>query len=226
MNLTNNSKFDLLAVEIDYKVKDDASDSDLGVYDNFMNDHADWFDDDETARDITLIGSKQQLIKKGEQINQVKLRIGMGNDYWYDNPNNNQFNLMEPDQLQLGIIKDNILYVAYYDFKNESWKIDETTKEMNTWSKNEFAKDLEKPVCDYYLTTSDLDDEDDIDYTVYGTTKEYFKEYVEKIKSNGFTVNASESFDTYFTADDKNGNSVSIDYDEETNLFEVNINLN
>ena len=203
MSLTNNSKYDLLAADIYYKVKDDVSDSQLNVFDGFMEEHKDWFDEDETKRDISLVGSKIKLTKNGETIKPIEVTIGIGTTCWYNSPDTTQFNLMEPEKLVLGLIKDNVLYVTYYDFIDKSWALDERTVQLNCWSKNEFAQKITKHVCDYYRTTSDLDDEKRIEFTVYGITKDYFKEYVEEMKNIGFTVDADDDYDTYFTAKDE-----------------------
>ena len=224
-SIVNNSKYDLLATEVYYKVKDDVSDDQLNVFDGFMEEHKDWFDDDETKRDISLVGSKTKLTKSGETMDAVTLAIGMGKTYWYDSPDTTQFNLMEPDRLELGIVKDDILYIAYYDFVDSSWALDEETVQLNTWSKNEFAKKITKPTCDYYHTSSDLDDEEDITFTAYGTTKEYFKEYVEIMKNIGFSVDADDDYNTYFTAEDENGNEISISFNDDSKTFKVDISL-
>lgn len=224
MTITNNSEYDILGAEIYYELKDSVTEDDLKLFDDFMNDHADWFDEDETAEDVTLVGSRNKLVKKGETLDQVILYVGMGTTYWYDRPTEEQFELMQPYELQLAVIgKDNKAYVVYYEFDDEEWSIDETTKDMNTWAKNDLADKVVKPTCDYYMLTSEVDDDDDLDFTCYGTTKEYFKQYAEETRKAGFDVDAPEEndYETYYSAENKDGVSISITYNKDSETFKV-----
>lgn len=221
MTLTNNSEYDILGVEIDYEVKSSATQEELKVFDKFMSDHADWIDEDETAEDITLIGKRQKLVKNGESVSQIILYIGMGTSYWHDRPDETQFDLMEPETLQMLIVgKDNKVYVAYYEFDDKEWDLDEETRELNKWPNNELSKKVTKPQSEYLLVTSDEED-DDVDFTMYGCTKDYFKEYVETIKSAGFNVDVPEDYSTYFSAEDSDGNSISVTYDKDNDIMKV-----
>ena len=220
MSLTNNSKYDVIGVEIDYKVSDTTSESDLSAFDGFMKNHSDWIDEDQTSRDITLVGSQNKLIKKGETINQIVLTIGIDDLSWYDVPNDTQFSLMEPKTLQIGIVgKDDKLYIAYYDFIEKSWMIDETVVELNNWTDTELSQQIVKPNCDYYYVSDD--DDGYYDFTAYGITSDYFKEYVSLIKEKGFTENDPLSTDSYYSAEDADGNYISIDYTSSTNTLDV-----
>ena len=191
-----------------------------------MEKHEEWFDEDETIRDISLVGSEIKLTRSGETLKPITITIGIGKTAWYDSPDTTQFNLMEPEILELGIIKDDILYIAYYDFTDNSWALDEETVQLNLWSENEFAQKITKPTCDYYHTTSDLDDQESIRFTVYGITKDYFEEYVEEMKKIGFSIDADDDYDTYFTAKDEGGNEISVSYYEDGAAFSVDISLN
>ena len=71
-----------------------------------------------------------------------------------------------------------------------------------------------------------MDDEDEIIFTVYGITKDYFKEYVEDMKNIGFNIDADDNYNTYFTAEDESGNVISIRFDEDSKAFKVDISLN
>lgn len=219
MSLTNNSKYDVIGVQIRYKVRDDATEEQLKVFDDFMKDHEDWIDEDETTKDITLIGGCNKLVKKGDTINKIVVAIGMDNLYWYDRPDETQFNLMEPETMEIGVIgEDNRLYIAYYDFEDEPWVLDEESKELNTWYKNELSNKTPKPTSDYYVVTSDEDDET-VSFIVYDVTKEDFKGYVETVKTAGYTVDAPENYTISYMAEDNDGNNISIwYYDDEARM--------
>ena len=59
-SLTNNSDYDIIAVEFTYKVKDDVNDSDLVVYDEFMKSHDGYIEEDDSPRDVILRGRSRQ----------------------------------------------------------------------------------------------------------------------------------------------------------------------
>ena len=126
---------------------------------------------------------------------------------------------MEPDMLTLAVIgKDSVTYIAYYDFINESWSVESGDKEVNKWPETESTSLVEAPECKVYLVTTDEDDED-LFFNAYGMSEDEFDQYVEDLKEKGFTEDVYES-EKYYSADDKAGNSVSIDYDEDTAIMD------
>ena len=42
-----------------------------------------------------------------------------------------EFDLMEPDELQLAVVYDDVLYFAYYDFSTDIWKMDSKSVKLN-----------------------------------------------------------------------------------------------
>lgn len=213
-SLTNNSEYDIIAVEFTYKVKDDVNDSDLVVYDEFMKDHDGYIEEDDSPKDVILRGSKNALVAKGEQLTGLRFTVGFQNWSWYDYPTDEQFDLMEPKEMQIGVIgKDNILYIAYYDFKDEAWLLDENTKPVDTWSEKEIAKKISKPNEEHHVVTTD--DEDEFNVYSYGIKVDEYNRYVESLKTAGFEEESNSS--SYFEGKDANGYVVELWYysDEE-----------
>lgn len=88
------------------------------------------------------------------------------------------------------------------------------------WPTSGIAAKLPKPES----TKGEIESERE-DYfrvNVAETSKEAFNKYVDAVKAKGFTVDYSSSDDRY-SADDKEGNSVSI-YFEDGNIMEIRIN--
>ncbi len=222
--LTNNSDYDLLGVEIDYKLKDDVSEKDLKRFDGFMEEHKDYFtDDDETVDHVTLIGKRQKLVKAGDSIDNIVFAIGMNTTYWYDVPDKNQYEIMEPNMLQLAIVgKDNNIYIAYYDFVNEEWSLDERTGKVNDWFENDLTAITPKPECEYFVVESDKETDYMLSFTAYGMDKEAFDTYNDSVREAGYTKDSSE-LSGYYSAKDKDGNSISTDYDEMNKTMEVTV---
>lgn len=225
LTFVNNSKYDILGIDFSYKVKGDVSEEDLKVYDAFISEHEDYIEEGDSPKNVTLRGSKNTLIKKNEKISDLRFTVGYENWSWYDYPTEEQFNLMEPKELQIGAIIDSKVYIAYYDFSNEKWSVDEKTVAFKTWPENELSKKISKPDSEYYIVTSD-EEADDIDFTIYDTNKDYFKEYIEKAKEAGFTEDAPSEYDTYYSAKDKDGNGIDISYSKENKTISVHTNTN
>lgn len=215
-SLTNNSDYDIIAVEFTYKVKDGVSDSDLAVYDNFMKDHDGYIEEDDSPKDVVLRGSKNSLVAKGEQLTGLRFTVGFQNLAWYDYPTEEQFNLMEPKEMQIGVIgKNDILYIAYYDFEDSSWILDENTKPVDTWSDKVIAQKISKPNEGHHIVTTD--DEDEFEAYAYGINADEYIQYVESLKNAGFQEESNSS--SHFEGEDADGYVVELwHYSDEERL--------
>lgn len=219
-SLTNNSEYDIIAIEFTYEVNDTVDDSDLKVYDNFMNSHEGYIEKTDSPRDIILRVSEDTLIPKGGKLTNLRLTIGFKNWTWYDFPTTAQFELMEPKEMQLGIVsKDNLLYIAYYDFDSNTWILDENTKPVDTWSEKEIAKRITKPAEGHHIVISD--DEDYFKFYSYGVTNDEYNQYVESIKKSGFKEDDKGS--SYFEGTNTEGYTVSLWYYKDGERLNVTI---
>lgn len=219
LSLVNNSKFDVIGVNFSYKVKDDVSDSELSVYDEFMREHDGYIDEDDSPKDVTLIGSKDQLVEKGATLTDLRFTVGFQDYSWYDYPTDKQFELMEPRELELGIINNNKLYIAYYNFKEKSWKLDEKSASADTWSNKEIAKKISKPNEKHHVIITDDDDEFEIHS--YGVTEDMYNEYIQALISAGFTK--KEDYNSHFEGTDSNGYEVEVWHYEEEQRLSISI---
>ena len=219
-SLTNNSKYDIIAVEFSYKVKDDVTEAELDVYNDFMNAHEGYIDEDDSPKGVTLRGSRNTLVAKGETLTNLRFTVGYGNLSWYNYPTDEQFKLMEPKELEIGVVgEDNKLYIAYYDFELEKWNLDTETADVDVWSKNEIAKKIEKPIEIHHVVRED--DEDSFEVYSYGVTKENYKAYIKRMAELGFVDdNASSS---YYSATNSDGYELELWYTEEDSRLKISI---
>ncbi len=219
-SLTNNSDYDIIAVEFTYKVKDDVNDSDLVVYDDFMKEHDGYIEEDDSPKDVILRGSKDSLVAKGEQLTGLRFTVGFQNWSWYDYPTDKQFDLMEPKEMQIGVIgKDNVLYIAYYDFEDGSWILDENTKPVDTWSEKEIVGKISKPNEDHHIVT--MDDEDKFKAYSYGIKEGEYNQYVENLKTAGFEEENYNS--SHFEGKDADGYVVELWYYSDEERLSISI---
>lgn len=213
VSFTNNSDYDVISPKFIFKVKDDVSDESLNVYDEFMQKYSWYLSDEDTVRGVTLIGYDDSLIEKSKNTRKIIFTVGFDDTAWHDYPTDEQFALMEPKELSLGVIgKDNKLYLAYYNFVDKTWKLDENTMNVNDWPASEIAKKVDKIVGKYFMVT--YNSEDRISVQSYGVTNNDYKDYVEKLKSNGF-MNDLDYSSYSFEAKDNDGNKIELWYDED-----------
>lgn len=216
LSLYNKSKYDIIGVYFSYGVKSGVSKSDLRVYDEFMSEHEGYIDNGDLYENITLIGKKNEFIKKGEKLTDLRFAVGYENNAWYDYPTDDQFDLMEPKELQLGIVSGDKLYISYYDFQKKSWKIDEKRIDVNSWSSKEIGKQLSKPNNVYTIVR--VDDEDEFEVYLYCVSQDMYYEYVDELKSFGYH---EEDFSEYgFEGVNSLGYHIDVSYTKkEERLF-------
>lgn len=197
--LTNNSEYPIVSFQIDYQPKKDTTEDDLKVYDEFIKEHADWIENDNLFG-VILRSSGEKLVEKGEKIENAVVNIGYDTYSWYNTPNQEQFELMEPKELQIAVIgENNVLYVAYYNYNNKEWTIDKENRELNTWPNTEISKKVITPECKYTLLSSDIDNEEKIEFDCYGIDKKQFKSYIKKLQESGIKAKeVNDSYNSYY----------------------------
>lgn len=73
-------------------------------------------------------------------------------------------------------VKNDVLYIAYYDFEDDSWILDENTKTVDTWSEKEIANRISRPNEDHHIVTTD--DEDEFEAYSYGIEEDEYDQYI------------------------------------------------
>lgn len=222
-SLTNNSKYELLAVDIKYKTKNGLTQEQLAVFDSFLQKHSTYVKDGQTTADVNMQGKKEVYLAPKDMVENIPVALGIGDSYWYDSPTTQQFELMEPSELQLAVVDGDTLYFAYYDFPSQTWKMDSKTVELNNWPSNEVGKKV--PKLDGHVFKSDSYDVlNKIKIDVYNVTTDEFNEYINKLKESGFTEEIKEkeySSILEWEAKDKEGNFVELDYDKENRKLNI-----
>lgn len=214
-SLKNNSKYDIVGFQFKYSVKDDVPTSDLDIYDDFMKDHDGYIEEDDSPRYVTLnTGAVDVLLSQGESKEGTTLRIGYRDWTWYSYPNDKQFELMEPNELQVGIIYEKKLYLAYYSFLNKSWKLDAKTGVADEWTNKEIGKKLPKTNGKHFIVIVDEDDYYNIG--VYGITKELYNEYIDELVKQNYEKG---EYDRY----KKDGYTIDLYYNEDMETLDLSI---
>lgn len=219
-SLTNNSDYDILSVQFTYKVRDDVTDDELAIYSDFMADHEGYIEATDSPRDIILRGNKDVLVPKGGKFTGLLLAVGYKNWVWYDAPTTEQFNLMEPKELQIGIVgKNNTLYIAYYNFVDKTWILDNSTKPVDTWSNKEIARKINRPADTHHIIATDKEDE--LKVYAFGITSDEYEQYISDIIASGFTEEYRSS--STFNGTHADGYEVDLYYYEGEDRLRITI---
>ncbi|MBQ6401912.1 MAG: hypothetical protein IJI20_06480 [Firmicutes bacterium] len=219
LTLTNNSKYDLLGVQIQYGPRDDVTEEQLSTFDGFLKEHEDYVRDGQTTADVMLRGDSKVYIAPGETASNVALAIGIGDYTWYDVPDENQFGLMEPEELSIGVIRGDKLYLAYYDIPDAKWKIDTETVDLNKWPEASVAGIVPRPDGKVF-TSQSYDNINSFDVDVYGVSQEDFESYVNEVKEAGFSKSDFDD-DDYYSGEDEKGNSITVRYYKYSQSFNI-----
>lgn len=190
-NYTNNSKYTVLGVEMEFVQKSEVTKEQLAVFDELKKEEE---LTDEEVSDIYILGYNQKCAEPGETVSDSPCII---NDTYTLVQNMEQYKIMEPDMATIAFIgKDGKGYTVYYDFKTQTYS--ESSKggqDIQQWSDSEISKLL--PQAEAPAINVSSDDEDRFYFYAYGVSREAFEKYVEAVKNNGFNDVGFENSNSY-----------------------------
>lgn len=206
MSYTNNTKCDLLGLDITYSKKSDVTDEQmLDAFSNLKSEHD--YEDSEivgfqlNARNYTFAVSEKK-------VDQEPLYISGGSGYV---TTDEQFGLFEPDIAEINYIDGDKIYTAYYDFKNDKMNCDSSdTIDKYSWSDSDMAQKVPKP--EYDIVIVNTDNTDYFMYTIGGANETIFNEYKELCIKQGFTEEAESDDDYSYEAYNADGLKLSMYY--------------
>lgn len=205
-NYTNNSKYTILEIEMQFKQKDGITAEQLAVFDNIKKECE--LTDDEVA-EISITACNKKCADPGETVSASPCYI---EDTYSYVENITQYEIMEPDIMTIYYIgNDGKGYTMYYDFKSHNYSESSLGgKNIQEWSDSELSKLLPKPVAPEIKT--DIDDEKLFMFTVHGITIDEYEAYIEEVTANGFNDVMIKDKRSYYSSNAE-GVSVSVYYD-------------
>lgn len=214
---TNNSKYPIFKVEIEFAQKGDAtSEQIISAFEESLKD--DYTDEDVKKLSMSA-ASSERIVAPGETLSGGEL---MDSTY-RDIDNLEQCNLMEPDMMTVDYIGDDgKLYEEYYDFKSGSYSLSSLSgKPAVSWSDGELASMLPKAEFDIVTVTVDSDY---FYFRAAGVERSEYDAYVAACKGKGFTE-SEESASTWFYASNAEGYRVSLSFSDENETMSGNIEM-
>ena len=211
VTFTNNTKYTIAGFRVDFAKKEDMSESDYLKALNGLKDQG--WKESEIKENTDFIADSSKFVEAGKTSSPIVLQVG--NFSYFTSMD--EYEAIEADIISFGVIAGDKIYPIIYDCKNEKFTdSSEEAKDLYSWSDSELAKQLPKPECECVVITYDSDSL--FQFDMYGTSKEYYKEYLSKCKDSGFTKDAN-NIDEYYSAKNKEGIELSIDYiDSEDNI--------
>ncbi len=212
---TNNTKYTVAQLDIEFRQKDSLTADDLSVFDKYKKEYD---KDDEEIAETYIYGSNRKFTEPGESAAEVPCTI---NGTYIPVESMAQYDIMQPDIATIYYIgKDDKLYGVYYDFKSQkyTWVSEEGT-ELYQWTDEEIANVIPKPEV---RMVKCIADDDSLGFDSYGVTKDDFKKYTDACKEKGFIVNSS-SGTTYYNAENSDGYELRIHYFEDESRLAVNL---
>lgn len=203
---SNNTKYTIGGIEIDFTLKDDVTDEDLKVFDHYKEEYD---VEDEDIKDIYITGFSHKFAAPKQTVSGTPCVI---DNTYFQVESIKQYEIMQPDKATIVYLDKEKAYTIYYDFKsgNYSWA-NEDGIEIDQWSDGDLASLISKPNAQVISCT---EDSTTFNFTSYGVSKEQFEKYVQACKEKGFILDVS-NWETYYNAKNENDYELSIDYYEK-----------
>lgn len=194
---TNNTDYTILELEIKFVQKKSVTDEDRKVFEE-AGEYLKW--EDEMYKNAYLIARNSKCAEPGEKVSNSYIRLNGTNIRVSDMQ---VFDLMEPDIATITYIQEDKAHAMYYDFKTGKYtEPEQEGKEIKTWSDGKMASMLPKP--NYTVVLVSWDKENCFSFEAFDVVKEDYKEYVEKLKQQGFSNVEYEKDNYYRLSNDDN----------------------
>lgn len=216
LEYTNNSECTIVDVEMKFTLKDSLTTEQLSAL-NSAKEKYKWSDD--KLSEVYILGYNRKIVEPQET---SKGSACVFNGTYQIVENIEQYNLMEPDMVQIAYMKsDDKVYSLYYDFKNQEYTEDETGGIAAVdWSDSEIAKLISKP--DVKVLKVSSDKEDKFSFSAFGVSNDIFTKYVDDCKNKEFTDVGFESTNGY-RASNSAGYEVDVKYNANEETMNVTI---
>ena len=208
---TNNTDYEVVDFDLEFKVKDDVTDDQLEQYSELKEKAKDMEHD---IGEITFQAMTSKCVAPGASIDGQPCGLDGTIEYYTDF---DSYEVFEPDMMTAVLSDGQKLYSVYYDFTSGKTTVDEDVMDAYTWSDSELAKSVPKPDVKYMGIS--YEDEDSLHARAFGVSRDKCSEYIDACKAAGFDQNIDDSDEDYgasgtryFKSDNGNGISLDIDY--------------
>lgn len=213
-NFTNNSKYSIASLEIDFKEKADITESDKQTFYNSLKKEYELSDED--MADLNEDGVKmnvntEELVKSGETSSNEDCQFE--SPFYDDLEDVSLYNYMAPDIATVRYLNDGKIYTAYYDFNAEKLTLENETLDAYNWSTTEIGNKIPKLEAEVLLSNSD--NSESFSFYAMGVSEEQIKQYIASCQESGYTKstdNSDSKYKIYFVAENEDGFKLQVEY--------------
>ncbi|WP_165248987.1 DUF6591 domain-containing protein [Adlercreutzia sp. ZJ141] len=219
MQYVNNTDYVIANVQMEFRVKPDASDEQLESAFASMKDET-WCPD--PVGDVKQDGMWCECpipVEPGGSSAPGTLEVGI--TYINDIA---QYELMDLDMIRIQYISEGKMYEEYYDFKSDSYSLSQTVIDVNQWSDSEMSALVPRFSSGYVVDINDFTDQ--FSFDAIGVTQEEFEAYVEECKGMGFTTDPTFTDSTYYAEDSEGLYDFSLFYSADHQKMNLILNRN
>ena len=220
MDLVNNSPYTIMELNITFTEKKDVSEEEKEAFYQEIKEDIGLSDEDiEQIKDrpLEMYAQTDKIVDSNESLNNQHAYYYEGYVY-LKNPR--LYEMVEPDIATIKFVCEDKIYVEYYDFHSKKYSFKDTKEDAFYWTDSTLGDKIPKPEVQIVQEIGDY--EGSFSFEAYGVTKEDFNKYVEECKESGYTAEAEDLGD-YYSAKDSEGYSLSVNFSEDTESFDVSI---
>lgn len=216
LNYTNNSKYKILALQLECVVKEDTTLEQLQKLNDFRTSEK-WTD--AQLKKLTFDGENDKFAEPGESVADAECYL---NDSYGNGVTKEMYDLFTPSMMKIAFVgPDEKGYDVTYDFIGDAYGTSSSEGiDLYTWSENELPALLPEPK-DFVVTITS--DKTDYFYAyVYGMKASDFKEYAVAAKEKGFNQDSQE-INSDFYAKNADGQRLRLSYSEEKERMSIDL---
>lgn len=212
MGFTNNSKYTITSILINFVVDEDATQEELSAFDTFVK------GGDLEAEKISTLNPyiySHLVCDPGENVEGATCTL-FG---YHEATDVKQCELLIIESAQISFQgNDGQIYTVAYVAENNGYSLQIGAKAAKSWTEKEFAKAI--PIPDSRFINVDHDNEDYYQFTAYDITFEQYQAYCTECQTAGFT-NDIEDNKISFWCTNGNGLTLNIKYVASMNALIV-----
>lgn len=215
MSYTNGSGATIVAMEMQYRQKDETTDEQRDAAFARLRSGLEWSDEDYADnKDSVLRCENSLIVEDGASVDNTGCSVGG----W--KARGDFMEIMEPDIMTVAYLKgDGKIGTATYDCINAKTTIGKEEKDADNWGDDALTAMLPKP--ESQVITDSYISDDRVSYYAYGITQDQFDAYIDACREQGFTDDSMSDSSVYM--DGADGSRLDMYYDVDNQSLRVGL---
>ena len=218
---TNNTKYAITELEIEFKAKENLSAEEKESFYTDMKGLWEYTDEEmERLRNEPIsmwTRAENCYIVPGEKLNNIVVKYYQGS---WEVSNIGHYNLLEPDIATIKYVDGDSLYTTYYDFTAKEFYPDDDVELAYYWTESALGDMIPRP--ESPVVMKDVDRDTLFSFDALNMTLEDVDNYAEQCKQLGFDVDV-RGYEGFYAAHNADGYEVRVTHFEEWNMLSVSI---